>query len=244
MPTVPIYGQEDTPVVFPVHRIYCVGRNYAEHAKEMGGDPDREPPFFFLKPADAIVPCGVATTSGGSSDASPSSSPPPVASIPYPSVTANLHFEVELVVALSSANTIYGFAVGVDLTRRDLQTSAKILSRPWCSAKAFDRSALISAIRPLVSLSIDNGNAAAATAPVPDGTLWLRVNGVKQQEATPARDMIWPVSEILTELGKQFELKGGDLIYTGTPAGVGPLVVGDTVTAGLDGVGELSFTIV
>jgi fumarylpyruvate hydrolase len=268
IPTVPIYGQPDT--VFPVHRIYCVGGlNYGEKQveKKLWGvrvkikDVVRERPFFFLKPADAIVPCGTITTNATRGRRGRRHhGPPPSAvvttsannTIPYPSATTNLRYEVELVVALSSATTIYGYAVGVDLTRRDRQVQAKIQSQPWCTAKAFDRSAPISAIRPLLRTTMTgttkttkNCDEHEAHTTTPDGTMWLRVNGVQRQTAKPRTDMIHSVTELLAVLGEEFELTGGDLLYTGTPDhGVGPLVVGDTVTAGLDGVGELSFTMV
>jgi fumarylpyruvate hydrolase len=265
IPTVPIYGQPNT--VFPVHRIYCVGgQNYGEKQveKKIWGvrvkikDPVRERPFFFLKPADAIVPCGTTTTKSATSGRRGRrhhALPPPAAvtttannNIPYPSATTNLRYEVELVVAMSSATTIYGYAVGVDLTRRDIQVQAKIQSRPWCSAKAFDRSAPISAIRPLfltTTTTTKNGDEDEANNTTPDGAMWLRVNGVQRQTAKPRTDMIHSVTELIAALGEEFELTAGDLLYTGTPNHVvGPLVVGDTVTAGLDGVGELSFTMV
>jgi fumarylpyruvate hydrolase len=225
IPTIPIYSIPDQ--VFPVHRIYCVGRNYAEHAQEMGGDPTRDMPFFFLKPADAIVPCAVTPNEEGGIT--------PIVTLPYPSATSNLHYEVEWVVAMASATSVYGYAVGVDLTRRDLQAIAKKQSRPWCSAKAFDRSAPITSIRPITTSRIVDEE---------DACLWLQVNGVERQRVAPIRHMIWSLKEIIASLSEQFELTAGDLIFTGTPAGVGPLVVGDTVVAGMDGVGELSFRIV
>jgi fumarylpyruvate hydrolase len=237
--------QQQHDKVFPVHRIYCVGRNYADHAIEMGGDPVRERPFFFLKPADAIVPCGIGGGGIGGTGTT--------TMIPYPSATSNLHYEVELVVAMSSATSVYGYAVGVDLTRRDLQTVAKQQARPWCSAKGFDRSAPIGAIRPLrrrrqqldAILDTDDDDASASSQQQQmQHELWLRVNGIERQRSRPFVDMIWSVNEILSSLREQFDLTAGDLIFTGTPAGVGPLVVGDTVTAGLDGVGQLSFTMV
>lgn len=215
IPTVPIADHPD--LVFPVHRIYCVGRNYADHTKEMGGDPTREDPFFFLKPADAVVPCdGTAMTE----------------TIPYPLATRNFHHEVELVIAMSSANDIFGYAVGIDLTRRDLQASAKKQGRPWCSAKGFDLSGPMSGIRKCDSQRI-----------LDEARLWITVNGVERQSGTPSSDMIWSIDEILSSLRTQFEICAGDLIFTGTPAGVGPLQVGDEVRAGMDGIGELSFRV-
>lgn len=203
---------------FPVRRIFCVGRNYAEHAREMGGSPEREPPFFFAKPADAVV--------GGTAD------------IAMPPRTANLHHEVELVVALGSGGrdiaqdaaigTVFGYAVGNDLTRRDLQAEAKGAGRPWDMAKGFDYSAAISAIRP----ALDIGHPANAR-------IWLSVNGELRQEGDIA-DMIWPVADIVAELSTYVELKAGDLIYTGTPAGVGRIVAGDLVEGGIEGIGTIA----
>lgn len=205
-PTVPVVGS-DRP--FPVRRIICVGRNYAAHRREMGGD-DRDPPFFFSKPADAVVPPG--------------------ADVPYPSVTGDLHHEIELVVALGEGGTIFGFAVGVDLTRRDLQNAFKAKGQPWDAAKGFDASAPVSAIVP-------------STGEVPQGRITLSVNGETKQDGEVA-DMIWSVEEILVEAGKLWKLEPGDLIFTGTPEGVGPLVRGDRVEGSVEGVGALSFRIV
>src|SRR5688572_13404120 len=197
-PSVEVKGTRDR---FPVRRIFCVGRNYAAHAREMGND-DREPPFFFTKPADAVVANGAV--------------------IPYPLRTANFHHEAELVVALGGAGAnvpaakanslIYGYAVGIDLTRRDLQSDAKDNGRPWDTSKGFDRSAPIAAIRPV-----------AAGAILERARIWLTVNGKTKQDANIA-DMTWKVPEIIAELSTLFELAPGDLIFTGTPAGVGPLV--------------------
>jgi fumarylpyruvate hydrolase len=204
IPSVAIAGSQDR---FPVHRIYCVGRNYAEHAKEMGAPVERERPVFFAKPADAIV-------TG--------------ARVPYPSGTENLHHEVELVIALSSGGRdipapsamqhVYGYAVGLDLTRRDLQAEMKKKSLPWDIAKGFDASAPISAIVP------------ARGAYRETGELKLEVNGETRQ-ACDIADMIFPVPEIIAELSKLFELKAGDLIYTGTPSGVAALQRGDRFRA-------------
>jgi fumarylpyruvate hydrolase len=203
-PTVPVEG--DKP--FPVRRILCVGRNYAAHRAEMGGD-DRDPPFFFCKPADAIVPPG--------QDA------------PYPSSTSDLHHEIELVVAIGPGGGIFGYAVGVDLTRRDLQAAAKSKGHPWDAAKGFDHSAPIGAIRKLTEIG--------------DAKITLTVNGAVKQDAAIG-DMIWSVPEIVAEAGKLWDLQAGDLIYTGTPEGVGPLVRGDLVEGSVEGVGSLSFRIV
>ena len=212
----PVEGQAGG---FPVRRILCVGRNYAAHRREMGGD-DRDPPFFFAKPADALVPPG--------RDAE------------YPPRTANLHHEIELVIAIGGAGAdvpvgnalalVYGYAVGVDLTRRDLQNAAKDKGHPWDASKGFDQSAPISAIRPWKG------------AP-PQGRIALSVNGAVRQDATVA-DMIWNVPEIVAEASKLWALAPGDLIYTGTPEGVGPLVRGDLVEGEVEGVGKLSFRIV
>ena len=214
--TVPVEGQA---AVFPVRRILCVGRNYAAHRREMGGD-DRDPPFFFAKPADAIVPPGD--------------------DVAYPSKTSNLHHEIELVVALKAGgkdiavdkalDLVFGYAVGVDMTRRDLQNAAKDKGQPWDASKGFDASAPISAIRPW-------------TGPAPQGRIRLSVNGEARQDATVA-DMIWATHEIIAEASKLWTLAPGDLIYTGTPGGVGPLTRGDKVTGSVEGVGELAFTVV
>jgi len=214
--TVPVEGQA---AQFPVRRILCVGRNYWAHRREMGGD-DRDPPFFFAKPADAIVPPG--------KDAA------------YPPRTANLHHEIELVVALKAGgkdvpleealDLIFGYAVGVDMTRRDLQSAAREKGQPWDAAKGFDASAPISAIKPW-------------TGAPPQGRISLTVNGEARQDATVA-DMIWNVAEIVSEASKLWMLAPGDLIYTGTPEGVGPLVRGDKVAGEVEGVGALTFTVV
>lgn len=207
---------------FPVHRIYCVGRNYAAHAREMGKDPDREPPFFFAKPADAVVPNH--------------------SEVPYPSRTANLHHEVELVVALGKGGAnleqtyandlIFGYAVGNDLTRRDLQFAARDVGRPWDTAKGFDHSAPLTAIHPVESTGI-----------IERGRIWLSVNGVVRQDADLA-DMIWPVPAIIAELSTLFELRPGDLIFTGTPAGVGAVQRGDLIEGGIEGLAPLASRIV
>jgi fumarylpyruvate hydrolase len=206
---------------FPVHRIYCVGRNYAAHAREMGTDPDREPPFFFMKPADAIV--GNHQT------------------IPFPLRTNNLHHEIELVVALGrggkniSANGalshVYGYAVGNDLTRRDLQSEARDKGRPWATGKGFDRSAILSAIHPVGKIAHPQ-----------KGRIWLTVNGALRQQGDLS-ELIWSVPEIIAELSTLFELAAGDLIFTGTPAGVSALKPGDKLEGGVDGVDTLVTTI-
>jgi fumarylpyruvate hydrolase len=209
---------EGNGLQFPVHRIYCVGRNYADHALEMGGSPDREPPFFFSKPADAVVS---------------------KSSVPFPRMTTELHHEVELVVALGSGGTdvscadalslVYGYAVGVDLTRRDLQAEAKKLRRPWDVAKGFDQSAPVSAIVP-----------ASVCGHPASGAISLSVNGNERQRGG-LEQMIWSVPEILAELSRFYELHAGDLIFTGTPSGVGPLEAGDRVECHIEGVNDLAF---
>lgn len=210
-----------SPERFPVRRIFCVGRNYAAHAREMGNDPDREPPFFFGKPADAVVDSGTA--------------------IPYPPLTESLHFEVELVVAIGrggididptkALDHVWGYGVGIDFTRRDLQDIAKKVGRPWDWAKGFDRSAPCG---PLVRAT-DVGGLAT-------GSIWLAVNGETKQQGDLA-EMIWKIPEVIAICSQSMELKAGDLIYTGTPAGVGAVVPGDRITAGVEGVGEISVLI-
>jgi fumarylpyruvate hydrolase len=207
---------------FPVRRIFCVGRNYAEHAREMGMGGERALPFFFTKPADAVMPNG--------------------SDVPYPSRTKNLHHEIELVVALGGGGRdvpvdaalplVFGYAVGNDLTRRDLQAAARDQGRPWDVAKGFDHSAPITPIVPVAKA----GHAAA-------GRIWLEVNGRPRQQGDLS-DMIWKVPEVIAELSTWFELLPGDLIFTGTPAGVGPLVPGDRVRGGVDGIGVLEHGIV
>jgi len=217
-PSVAISGSSQR---FPVHRIYCIGRNYADHAKEMGAAVDRGNPVFFCKPADAVV-----------ADR---------AQIPYPIGTHELHHEVEMVVALQSGGVdiapalalkhVYGYAVGLDLTRRDLQNAAKSKALPWDAAKGFDRSAPLSAIR-----------RASEVGHPQHARLSLEVNGEPRQQSDIAQ-MIFGVSEIITLLSKLFELKAGDLIFTGTPAGVGALQPGDRIEGGIEGLDPLRHTI-
>lgn len=205
---------------FPVRRIFCVGRNYAAHVREMGND-EREPPFFFSKPGDAVV-------DGGSR-------------VPYPPLTKNLHHEIELVVAIGREGAriraaealghVFGYAAGVDLTRRDLQDQAKEMRRPWDWSKGFDASAVCGTIRP-----------ATSTAKPESGRIWLAVNGVVRQDADLS-EMIWPVADVIAFCSEAVVLRPGDLIYTGTPAGVGPLLPGDHVSGGVDGVGTLETVI-
>ena len=206
---------------FPIRRVFCVGRNYAAHAREMGKDPDREPPFFFTKPADTVVDAAGV--------------------IPYPTLTADFHHEVEMVVALGAGGVdvaprealdlVWGYGVGVDLTRRDLQDEAKKLSRPWDWAKGFDASAPCTPIRPVA----DVGH--------PDrGAIWLAVDGDVRQRGDLA-DLIWSVPEMISHVSHAVALAPGDLIYTGTPAGVGPMRPGDRITGGVDGIAEFEFVI-
>lgn len=208
---------------FPVHRIYCVGRNFAEHAKEMGAEVSRGTPVFFMKPADAIVPDG--------------------GDVPYPTATQDLHHEVELVVALAQGSDgivpveqalslVYGYGVGLDLTRRDLQAQAKEKRLPWDVSKGFDHSAPASALVPVVG-----------GAHPTDQRLWLEVNGELRQQA-PVSDMVFGVAEIIHELSKLFALRPGDLIFMGTPSGVAALKPGDAFRAGVDGLAEFSGRIV
>lgn len=211
----------DTEMRFPVRRIFCVGRNYEAHAREMDPNAKPEPPFFFTKPADAIVPSG--------------------ATVPYPSRTKDFHHEIELVVAIDRAGRdipaaragehILGYAVGIDLTRRDLQAEVRKDGRPWDISKGFDHSAPISAIQ-----------SAVAVGHVARGRIWLKVNGAMRQDADVS-EMISKVPEVIAELSTFFELRPGDLIYTGTPAGVGPLKPGDRVEGGIDGLGTITIVI-
>jgi fumarylpyruvate hydrolase len=211
--SVPIVGRDER---FPVHRIYCVGRNYEEHAKEMGFT-GREPPFFFLKPADAIVVAEPGQT----------------ATIPYPSLTKNLHHEIELVVAIGTGGRniaaadafkhVYGYATGLDMTRRDLQGEMKKQGRPWCIGKAHDHSAPIGPITP-----------AAQAGDVVNAGIWLQVNGSDRQRSN-VNKLIWNIAETIEHLSAAWELQPGDLIYTGTPEGVNAVVSGDTLTGGVDG---------
>jgi fumarylpyruvate hydrolase len=216
-PTVAVAG---SALRFPVRRIFCVGRNYAEHAREMGHDPQAEPPFFFTKPADAVVQSG--------------------ARIPYPPATADLHHEAELVVALGSGGAflpedaalslVWGYATGNDLTRRDLQAAAKSARRPWDMAKAFDNSAVIGAVK------------AYGIGEQPTGTIRCTVDGATRQQAQ-LTDMIWPVAAIIAHLSRMVILQAGDLIMTGTPAGVGPIAPGQTCAVEIDGLEAASVTI-
>lgn len=205
-PSLPIVGGDRR---FPVRRILCVGQNYAAHAREMGSDPEKQAPFFFSKPADAVVVDGADPT--------------------YPSATADLHFEVELVCAIGEDGTIAGWAVGVDLTRRDLQAEAKAKGRPWDASKGFDQSA------PCGALTLGG-------LPDPAGSIQLSVNGQIKQSST-LKDMIWDPTGIVEQAGRLWSLQPGDLIFTGTPEGVGPLTIGDRVEATITGLAPLSFVV-
>jgi fumarylpyruvate hydrolase len=206
---------------FPIRRVFCVGRNYGAHAREMGSDPNREPPFFFTKPADAVVPASGA--------------------VPYPPATQDLHHEVELVVALGAGGAdidpadamslVWGYGVGLDLTRRDLQAIAKDAGRPWDMAKGFDASAPCSPLIPAATLGHPR-----------DARIWLEVNGDLRQQGN-LNEMIWPIADVISLLSRLVTLAPGDLIYTGTPAGVAALKPGDQVRGGVDGVTEFALSI-
>ena len=214
-PSLPIIGSKDR---FPVRRIYCVGQNYAAHAREMGSNPDQEPPFFFSKPADALVADG--------------------ATIPYPPGTENLHHEAELVVAIGTGGTsipretalahVWGYAVGNDLTRRDLQAASKKIGRPWDMSKGFDNSAPCAPLHP-----------ASSTGHLTSGAINLTVNGETRQSSNLS-DLIWSVADVIAYLSTLVDLMPGDLIFTGTPEGVGPLVPGDICVVEIEGLGKLT----
>ncbi len=216
--SVPVRGSRQR---YAVSRIFCVGRNYAAHAREMGGDPDREPPFYFTKPANALVPSG--------------------STIPYPPGTQNYHYEMELVVAIgapvfkvtpeAAQAAVWGYAAGLDMTRRDLQNEAKKTGRPWDTGKGFENSAVITELV-----------RASETGPLSQGAITLAVNGVEKQRGDLS-DLIWSVAEVVANLSQFYHLKAGDLIYTGTPEGVGPVLPGDVITGQIEGLGDLSLTI-
>jgi fumarylpyruvate hydrolase len=220
-PTAPSVAVADSTDRFPIRRVFCVGRNYAAHAREMGKDPTREPPFFFMKPADTVVPA---------SDV-----------VPYPTLTSDFHHEVELVVAIGNGGInvkredalglVWGYGVGVDLTRRDIQDRAKKMSRPWDWAKGFDASAPCSPLQPVGAIGHPE-----------EGRIWLEVNGTLKQEGD-LRDLIWPIADVISYVSQAVALAPGDLIYTGTPAGVGPLRPGDQVRGGVDGVADFAFVV-
>jgi len=217
-PSVAVAGSDSR---FPVHRIYCIGLNYADHVREFGRDPDQSPPVFFMKPADAVVGNG--------------------APVPYPPATSDFHYEIELVVAIGRSGReisaeralehVFGYAAGNDLTRRDLQRAAKGRGEPWDTAKGFDHSAPVAAIRP------------ATLGHVSSGRIWLTVNGEKRQESDLSQ-MIWGVPEIIAALSRLYELAPGDLIFTGTPSGVGAVKPGDRLEGGVAGLEVLRNTIV
>ena len=216
--SVPVAGRTER---FPVRRVYCVGRNYEEHAKEMGFT-GREPPFFFLKPADAVVPVEAGATG----------------TIAYPPLTKNLHHEIELVVAIGTGGKnilaadahkhIFGYAIGLDMTRRDLQNEMKKQGRPWCIGKAFDQSAPIGPITPV-----------AAAGDVVNAEIYVQVNGADRQRSNVSK-LIWNIGETIEHLSAAWELQPGDLIYTGTPEGVAAVVAGDTLVGGVAGLGTLT----
>ncbi|HJV74078.1 MAG TPA: fumarylacetoacetate hydrolase family protein [Noviherbaspirillum sp.] len=219
---VPVAGSS---TLFPVHRIYCVGRNYVEHAKEMGAT-GREAPFFFMKPADAVLPVPEDE----------------IGEMPYPGMTNDLHHEIELVVAIGKGGKniaaadavqyIWGYAIGLDMTRRDLQGEAKKLGRPWCTGKGFDHSAPIGPIHPV-----------AQTGLIERGEIRLNINGMPRQKSNIDK-LIWNVAETIEHLSKYYELQPGDLIFTGTPEGVGAVKPGDLLEGTIDGVGELKVKVV
>ncbi|CAD5371818.1 Fumarylacetoacetase [Rubrivivax sp. A210] len=220
---IPIVGSD---AMFPVRRIYCIGRNYAAHAREMGSDPTREPPFFFQKPTDAIQNVAPGT----------------VADHPYPTLTKNYHYEVELVAALgkggrsipmaSALDHVYGYALGLDMTRRDLQRGMGDQKKPWEIGKSFDKSAPIGPLHPV-----------SQTGHFGKGAIWLQVNGAVKQNAN-LNQMIWNVAEQISKLSEAFELMPGDIIYSGTPENVGPVVRGDVILCHIDGLPDLSVKIV
>lgn len=216
----------DSEQLFAVRRVYCVGRNYAAHAREMGHDPDREPPFFFCKPADAIRPV----------------KPGEIYAFAYPTITQNLHYEGELVAVIGKTGSnipaenafehIWGYAVGLDMTRRDLQNQMKNMGRPWEIGKAFDGSAPIGPIYPV-----------SKVGHITSGAIWLTVNDVEKQRSDIS-DLIWSVAETIAHLSTLFTLEPGDIIFTGTPEGVGKVVPGDKIKVGVEQLGELNIEIV
>jgi fumarylpyruvate hydrolase len=220
-PAIPSLAIAGSPDRFPLRRVFCVGRNYAAHAREMGKDPNREPPFFFMKPADAVVPAA--------------------GTLPYPCATDDLHHEMEMVVALGAGGAdiapenalalVWGYGAGIDLTKRDLQAVAKELSRPWDLSKGFDASAPCSELHPVSEVGHPTGK-----------RIWLEVNGALRQEGN-LDEMIWGVADTISYLSRFVELAPGDLIFTGTPAGVGELKPGDHVRGGIDGVAGFELTV-
>jgi len=219
IPSLPIRGSD---ALFPVRRIYCIGRNFAAHAIEMGHDPDREPPFFFMKAANSIVPNG--------------------ATIAYPVKTKDVHHEIEMVVALGKGGRnipvekaldhVWGYGVGLDMTRRDIQGEAKKLGRPWEMGKSFDESAPVTALKPASQI----GHPAK-------GAIWLKVNGQVKQ-SSDLKNMIWSVAEQVSRLSQAFELQPGDIIYSGTPENVGPVVKGDVLECHIDGLPGMAVRVI
>jgi fumarylpyruvate hydrolase len=220
-PPAPTLAQTADGAMFPVNRVFCVGRNYAEHAREMGTDPEREPPFFFTKWAQTVVPSGTT--------------------LAYPSATQNFHYEAELVVAIGSAGSriaveqalrhVYGYATGLDMTRRDLQMEARKIGRPWDVGKNVEQSSPLGLIHP-----------ASECGHLASGAISLTVNGQVKQSAE-LRDLIWPVPDVIAFLSKYYRLEPGDLIYTGTPAGVGAVVPGDDIVVRIDGLSDLRVSV-
>jgi len=218
---IPSAAVRGTDARYAVSRIFCVGRNYADHAREMGSDPTREPPFYFTKPASALTPSG--------------------ATVPYPTETKNYHYEMELVIAIgapvfkvtpeAARAAIWGYAAGLDMTRRDLQAVAKAGGKPWDTAKGFDQSAILTDIARVSEVGL-----------LEKGAITLAVNGVEKQRGDLA-DMIWSQAEIVSNLSHLYHLHPGDLIYTGTPAGVGAVVTGDVLTGRIEGLGEIRLTV-
>ncbi len=218
---IPSAAVRGTDARYAVSRIFCVGRNYADHAREMGADPTREPPFYFTKPASALTASG--------------------STVPYPTETSNYHYEMELVLAIgapvfkvspeAAVAAIWGYAAGLDMTRRDLQAAAKAAGKPWDTAKGFDQSAILSEIVRKSELGT-----------LEKGAITLAVNGVEKQHGDLA-DMIWNQAEIVSNLSHLFHLHPGDLIYTGTPAGVGAVVAGDVLLGRIEGLGEIRLTV-
>lgn len=277
IPKIPVGGciennDGNNSYYFPVNRIYCVGKNYTDHVKEMGGNPREEAPCFFMKPSNAIVPCDRRICNNEEAT---------IAKVGYPLGTNNLHYEVELVVAIGSteggtnegvtnvsiedaSKIIYGYGVGIDLTRRDIQSHAKKNGLPWCTSKGFDASAPISNIYPITiplvyeqlhlpltkrrniaSVTNDDGliNCNEILQPDASTNLWLYVNGQLKQRGYPIREMIWSVPEIISQLSQLYTLRSGDIIFTGTPAGVSNIIPNDTVHAGMNVLGELEFVV-
>jgi fumarylpyruvate hydrolase len=218
---IPSAAVRGTDARYAVSRIFCVGRNYADHAREMGSDPTREPPFYFTKPATALTPSG--------------------ATVPYPTETRNYHYEMELVIAIgapvfkvtpeAAKAAIWGYAAGLDMTRRDLQAVAKAGGKPWDTAKGFDQSAILTDIARVSEVGL-----------LEKGAITLAVNGVEKQRGDLA-DMIWSQAEIVSNLSHLYHLHPGDLIYTGTPAGVGAVVTGDVLVGRIEGLGEIQLTV-